>query len=100
MRPMPKELTHLEMKCRRAAHEVLALEWGPAAGKVRTAVQNLIVGPPHDCQALQFLIAESEKLPVQFEPARRLHDLVDAAAELHNHNLRAANFVRWAQGAA
>ena len=94
------ELSHLEMKCLHAAHELLALEWGSSAAKVRQAINDVITGPPRDILALKFLISESERLPVQFEPARRLHDLVDAAAELHTQARRAANFVRWAQGAA
>src|SRR4051812_13464808 len=94
------DLSHLEIKCLHAAHELLALDWGSSAAQVRKAVDEVIIGPPRDALALKFLIGESAKLPAQFEPARRLHDLIEAAAQLHSHNRRAANFVRLAQGAA
>jgi hypothetical protein len=97
---MSSELSQLEMKCLRAAQELLSLNWGASSPQVRAAVDAMLIGPPRDSAALSFLITESEKVPVQFEPSRRLRDLVECAAELHTQHQRAANFERWARGAA
>jgi hypothetical protein len=98
---MTPELNHLEMKCLRTAQDFLSLDWGMSSARVRSAVNAVILGPPRDAAALKFLLEESVKLPVQFEPARRLHDLVEATAELHTQHQRATNFQRWAtKGAA
>jgi hypothetical protein len=97
---MSSELSHLEMKCLRAAQEFLSLNWGALSPQVRAAVDAVLIGPPRDSAALSFLITESEKVPVQFEPSRRLRELVESAAQLHTQHQRAANFERWARGAA
>lgn len=77
-------LNELQAECDRAAQEFLAMDgWTCPKAKVRTIVGEMIAGSRVSTATLSWLLNHIERLPVQAEPARRLHDLTEAVAALH-----------------
>ena len=76
------DLSQIESECRRATDEFLALDWGHSKPRVRSAVDEMLLGSRLYTTSMAFLLRECTKLPVQQEPARRLNDLVSAIAAL------------------
>jgi hypothetical protein len=82
-------LLHLQFECDRAAREFLALAaWGFNRSAVRDAVNRLTSGPSQSTSAMAWLAEHMAKLPQDEEPARRLHDLVQADAVLRAYKAR------------
>jgi hypothetical protein len=79
---MNHALRELEIECTRAADELLSLNWGSAKPKVQAAVNELLSGSKLFTSSMGYLLKASTQLPVQAEPARRLHDLVNAVTAL------------------
>lgn len=80
---MDTELRILEIEAQHTAAEFLALNWGTSRSKVRAAVEELIAGTQLSSSSMGYLLRQSSKLPVQDEPARKLHDLVTVVTALH-----------------
>ena len=86
---MPNHLLHLQFECDRAAREFLALAaWGFNRGTVRDAVSRLTSGKNQPASALAWLVEHAAKLPLSDEPARRLHELVQADSALRAYKAR------------
>lgn len=76
---MHHKLLQLQFECDRAAREFLALAaWGFNRESVRDAVSRLTSGAKQPASALAWLVEHAAKLPSTDEPARRLHELVQA----------------------
>jgi hypothetical protein len=76
---MDTVLLELEAECERAAREFLQIEgWSCPKWKVKAAVDELRAGSPLSSSAMAWLLKQTVNLPVQHEPNRRLHDLVQA----------------------
>jgi hypothetical protein len=87
--PMQNTLLHLQFECDRAAREFLALAaWGFNRSAVRDAVNRMTSGSIQSTSALAWLIEHTSKLPLDQEPARRLHELVQADAALRAYKAR------------
>lgn len=76
------EMRKLEVECNRAAEEFIGINWGNSKTKVRAAVAEMMLGSNLFTSSMGFLLKECAKLPVQYQPARRLNDLVVALTEL------------------
>lgn len=84
-------LLELEAECERAAQDFLRIEgWTCAKWKVRSAVAELRAGSPLASSAMEWLLRQTVSLPVQAEPNRRLHDLVQAIAAKKNREVALA----------
>jgi hypothetical protein len=80
---MDETLNELRAECRRAAEEFLAVEsWGSAKPRARAALDEMIAGSKLATSSMAWLVRQTPKLPVQAEPARRLHEFVQAVAAL------------------
>jgi hypothetical protein len=89
LNPMQNTLLHLQFECDRAAREFLALAaWGFNRSAVRDAVNRMTSGSSQSTSALAWLIEHTSKLPLDQEPARRLHELVQADAALRAYKAR------------
>jgi hypothetical protein len=89
---MDSVLRELEAECERAAQEFLQIEgWSCPKWKVRDAVAELRAGSPLATSAMEWLLRQTLKLPVQAEPNRRLHDLVHAIAARKNREITIAS---------
>ena len=89
---MDQMLSELRVECRRAADEFLAVEnWGSAKARARDALDEMIKGSQRSTAALAWLIRQTTKLPVQNEPARRLHEFVLAVQALRSREAQLAN---------
>src|SRR3954470_9861526 len=78
----------LETECRRTADDFVSLDWGLSKSRIMSAVHEVVSGSNLYNLALEFLLEETTKLPPNFEPARRLKDLVDASAALRSKRKR------------
>src|SRR5689334_1429171 len=79
MLQMQNHLLFLQMECDRAAREFLALAaWGFNRTAVRQAVNTMTGSSSASTSALAWLVEHTAKLPLSEEPARRLHELVEA----------------------
>jgi hypothetical protein len=86
---MQNTLLHLQFECDRAAREFLALAaWGFNRSAVREAVNRMTSGSSQSSSALAWLIEHTAKLPLDEEPARRLHQLVQADSALRAYKSR------------
>jgi hypothetical protein len=86
---MHNKLLQLQFECDRAAREFLALAaWGFNRGSVRDALNRLTSGPNQPASALAWLVEHVAKLPSIDEPARRLHELVQADSALRAYKAR------------
>jgi hypothetical protein len=94
------EIEQLEIECDRIAEEFLALNWGTSKAKVRGAVSEMLGGAKIFSSSMAWLLKESSKLPVQDEPARKLHDLVDAISALRMRKNQIESAEEPEQGAA
>jgi hypothetical protein len=76
---MHNDLLHLQIECDRAAREFLAIAaWGFNRTAARHAVNTMTSGSSASNAALAWLLEHTAKLPMNEEPARRLHELVQA----------------------
>ena len=84
--PMQNNLLHLQFECDRAAREFLALAaWGFNRNAVRQAVNTMTSSSSASTAALAWLVEHTAKLPMNGEPAQRLHELVQADRALRAH---------------
>ena len=82
---MDPVLVELEAECERAAREFLRIEgWNCPQWKVRAAVNELLACSGLSSSAMAWLLRQTVKIPVQLEPNRRLHDLVQAITNRRN----------------
>ena len=76
---MKNNFLHLQIECDRAAREFLSLAaWGFNRAAVRQAVNTMTSTSSASTAALAWLVEHTAKLPMNEEPARRLHELVQA----------------------
>lgn len=86
---MQNNFLHLQFECDRAAREFLALAaWGFNKSAVRQAVNTMTSNSSASTAALAWLVEHTAKLPMNEEPARRLHELVQADKALRAEKAR------------
>lgn len=79
----------LQAECDRAAEEFLAMDgWAASKAKVRSVVQEMMASSRASSSSLSWLLGQIERMPVQHQPARRLHDLTEAMAALQAYKKR------------
>ena len=82
-RMMETALNDLRAECDRTAREFLAIEgWKCPKWKVENYVKELRSSSALSSSAMGWLLRQTTTLPVQAEPARRLHELVHAITAL------------------
>src|SRR5215207_7530981 len=87
--PTKNTLLYLQFECDRAAREFLALAaWGFNRSAVHEAVNRMTSGSTQSSSAMAWLIDHIAKLPPDEEPARRLHELVQADCALRAYKAR------------
>lgn len=86
---MQKTLLLLQFECDRAAREFLALAaWGFNRSAVRQAVNTMTSSSSAAGASLAWLVDHTTKLPMNEEPLRLLHELVQADAALRAYKSR------------
>lgn len=86
---MPNTFLQLQIECDRAAREFLALAaWGFNKSAVRQAVNTMTSSSSASAAALAWLNEHTAKLPMNEEPKRLLHELVQADAALRSYKAR------------
>jgi hypothetical protein len=82
---IPQEQLRAELD--RAVRDFLALEgWRCSKVTVRVAVNELVTRSKRSTFSLAWLLDQISKLPVQAEPARRLHDLMQIVAAMEERD--------------
>lgn len=80
---MDEILLALKAECDRAARDFLSIEgWASPKWKIRMAVDDLLAGAERYSIAMSKLLREATKVPAQFEPNRKLYELVRAIKDL------------------
>jgi hypothetical protein len=93
-------MNSLERQCHQAAQDFLSLDWGNQKLEIRRAVYDVVAGSARYSYALGWLLDQIQNVPVQYEPSRRLNDLVHASAALKKRVARRHLVEQWTRRAA